>query len=170
MASRNRAASPADGTGSPSGVAGRRPGFGQRSSAARFFLFAFAFAVMGDPLSSVAYAMEAGLRSLGGRLALLLPTMVVVLAIIVLVAVNHHQLYARFPDAAHPRPRAVAHQPGGLAKTDPKIAELVGRRQQPAEPGGIVQEVRPPLFTVVKTRQLCRSFNTMPSSLASTAK
>jgi hypothetical protein len=61
-------------------------------------LLAFAFAVMGDPVSSVAYAMEAGLRSLGGRLTLLLPTMVVVLAIIVLIAVNYHQLYARFPE------------------------------------------------------------------------
>jgi hypothetical protein len=60
-------------------------------------LLAFAFAVMGDPVSSVAYAMEAGLRSLGGRLTFLLPTMLVVLAIIVLVAVNYHHLYARFP-------------------------------------------------------------------------
>lgn len=61
-------------------------------------LFAFAFAVMGDPVSSVAYAMEAGLRSLGGHLVLLLPTMAVVLAVIVLVAVNYHQLYAMFPE------------------------------------------------------------------------
>ena len=61
-------------------------------------LLAFAFAVMGDPVSSVAYAMEAGLRSLGGHLALLLPTMLVVLAVIVLVAVNYHQLYAMFPE------------------------------------------------------------------------
>ena len=61
-------------------------------------LLAFAFAVMGDPVSSVAYAMEAGLRSLGGHLALLLPTMLVVLVVIVLVAVNYHQLYAIFPE------------------------------------------------------------------------
>jgi hypothetical protein len=60
-------------------------------------LLAFAFAVMGDPVSSVAYAMEAGLRSLDGRLTFLLPTMLVVLAIIVIVAVNYHHLYARFP-------------------------------------------------------------------------
>jgi hypothetical protein len=59
--------------------------------------FAFAFAVMGDPVSSVAYAMEAGLRSLGGDLRLLLPTMLAVLMIVVLVAVNYHYLYARFP-------------------------------------------------------------------------
>lgn len=61
-------------------------------------LLAFAFAVMGDPVSSVAYAMEAGLRSLDGRLELLLPTTLVVLVIIVLVAVEYHQLYAMFPD------------------------------------------------------------------------
>jgi hypothetical protein len=98
MASRNRTASGADRTGSPGGgdrqAARLRAAFLSRP----VLLFAFAFAVMGDPVSSVAYAMEAGLRSLGGRLPLLLPTMVVVLAIIVLVAVNYHQLYARFPE------------------------------------------------------------------------
>jgi len=53
---------------------------------------------MGDPVSSVAYAIEAGLRSLGGDLALLMPTMALVLAIIALVSLNYHQLYARFPE------------------------------------------------------------------------
>jgi hypothetical protein len=43
-------------------------------------LLAFAFAVMGDPVSSVAYAVEAALRSLHGDLRLLLPTMAVVVA------------------------------------------------------------------------------------------
>jgi len=61
-------------------------------------LLAFAFAIMGDPVSSVAYAIEAGLRALGGDLALLLPTMALVLAIIVLVSLNYHHLYARFPE------------------------------------------------------------------------
>ncbi len=61
-------------------------------------LLAFAFAIMGDPVSSVAYAIEAGLRALGGDLALLLPTMALVLAIIALVSLNYHQLYARFPE------------------------------------------------------------------------
>jgi hypothetical protein len=37
--------------------------------------FAFAFAVMADPVSSVAYAIEAALRALNGHLELLLPTM-----------------------------------------------------------------------------------------------
>src|SRR3954468_15491378 len=61
-------------------------------------LVAFAFAVMGDPVSSVAYAIEAALRSLHGDLGLLLVTIGIVLAIIALVALNYHQLYARFPE------------------------------------------------------------------------
>ncbi len=61
-------------------------------------LIAFAFAVMGDPVSSVAYAIEAALRALNGNLLLLLPTMTLVLGIIALVSLNYHQLYARFPD------------------------------------------------------------------------
>ena len=60
-------------------------------------LLAFAFAVMGDPVSSVAYAIEAALRALDGRLALLLPTMAVVVGIIGLVIANYHRLLARFP-------------------------------------------------------------------------
>ncbi|MEC3975818.1 amino acid permease [Amycolatopsis sp. H20-H5] len=60
-------------------------------------LFAFAFAVMADPVSSVAYAIEAALRALHGDLALLLPTMGLVVAIVVLVIVNYHQLVARYP-------------------------------------------------------------------------
>jgi hypothetical protein len=60
-------------------------------------LFAFAFAVMADPVSSVAYAIEAALRSLGGRLDLLLVTMVVVLGIIAVVCANYDQLIRRFP-------------------------------------------------------------------------
>ncbi len=58
---------------------------------------AFAFAVMGDPVSSVAYAIEAASRALHGDLALLVPTMGLVLGIIILVSINYHQLYARFP-------------------------------------------------------------------------
>ena len=70
----------------------RRPGI------SRFLLFAFAFAVMADPVSSVAYAPEAGLRALGNDLTLLVPTMLVVLGIILLVRVNYHQLIRRFPE------------------------------------------------------------------------
>jgi hypothetical protein len=47
--------------------------------------FAFAFAVMADPVSSVAYAIEAALRALNGHLDLLLPAMGLVIGIIALV-------------------------------------------------------------------------------------
>jgi amino acid transporter len=76
-----------------------------RSSRARGVLFsrpalliAFAFAVMADPVSSVAYAIEAALRALDGDLALLLPTMALVVAVVALVITNYHQLVARFPE------------------------------------------------------------------------
>ena len=59
--------------------------------------FAFAFAVIADPVSSVAYAIEAALRALGGRLALLVPTMSLVVAIIALVTANYWRLVRRFP-------------------------------------------------------------------------
>src|SRR4051812_50210001 len=52
---------------------------------------------MADPVSSVAYAIEAALRALRGDLALLLPTMALVVGIVVLVIVNYHQLVARYP-------------------------------------------------------------------------
>lgn len=60
-------------------------------------LFGFAFAVMADPVSSVAYTIEASLRSLDGHLGLLFPTQLVVLGIIALVDVNYWQLVGRFP-------------------------------------------------------------------------
>ena len=98
MARRSCEAPGADGSGL-AGVAGRRTrGLRGAFTSGPVLLAAFAFAIMGDPVSSVAYAMEAGLRSLGGRLALLVPTVIVVLGIIVLVAVNYHYLYARFPE------------------------------------------------------------------------
>ncbi len=60
-------------------------------------LIAFAFTVMADPVSSVAYAVEAALRALGGNLSLLLPTMAVVIGIIAVVIANYHDLVGRFP-------------------------------------------------------------------------
>jgi len=60
-------------------------------------LLAFAFAVMADPVSSVAYAVEAALRALNGDLGLLVATMALVVAIIALVVVNYQQLVARYP-------------------------------------------------------------------------
>src|SRR5438034_2127232 len=59
-------------------------------------LFAFAFAVMADPVSSVAYAIEAALRALDGDLGLLLPTMALVIGIIALIVTNYHVLVGRF--------------------------------------------------------------------------
>jgi hypothetical protein len=60
--------------------------------------FAFAFAVMADPVSSVAYAIEAPLRALHGHLDLLLPTMGLVVGIIALVTLNYWQLVQAFPE------------------------------------------------------------------------
>jgi hypothetical protein len=60
-------------------------------------LLAFAFAVMADPVSSVAYAIEAALRALHGDLGLLVATMALVVGLIALVIVNYHQLVARYP-------------------------------------------------------------------------
>jgi amino acid transporter len=68
----------------------RRPG-------KRLLFFGFAFAVMADPVSSVAYAIEAALRSLHGHLSLLVPTMAIVIGIIALVALNYWQLVRTFP-------------------------------------------------------------------------
>lgn len=75
------------GSNGVSGLLHRRP----------VLLLAFAFAVMADPVSSVAYAVEAALRALHGDLALLVPTMALVLCIIALVIVNYQQLVARYP-------------------------------------------------------------------------
>lgn len=60
--------------------------------------FAFAFAVMADPVSSVAYAIEAALRALNGHLELLLPTMGMVIGLIALVTLNYWQLIRAFPE------------------------------------------------------------------------
>lgn len=58
---------------------------------------AFAFTVMADPVSSVAYAIEAAQRALDGDPASLVATMAVVVAVIVVIAVTYHQLIGRFP-------------------------------------------------------------------------
>ncbi len=60
--------------------------------------FGFAFAVMADPVSSVAYAIESALRALGGHLELLLPTMGLVVGVIALVTLNYWQLVKEFPE------------------------------------------------------------------------
>jgi len=60
-------------------------------------LVAFAFAVMADPVSSVAYAVEAALRALHGDLGLLVATMGLVVGIIALIVLNYRQIIARYP-------------------------------------------------------------------------
>lgn len=54
--------------------------------------------VMGDPVSSVAYAIQAALGALGGDLGLLLQTMGLVVAVIAVVVANYLQIVARFPE------------------------------------------------------------------------
>ncbi len=76
----------------------RRPTDHRRTHSFAALLFAFAFAVMADPVSSVAYAIEAALRALHGHLTLLLLTMALVLVIISLVRLNYDQLIRRFPE------------------------------------------------------------------------
>lgn len=64
-------------------------------------LLAFALAIMADPISSVAYAIEAALGALedrGGGLGLLLPTMGLVIAVIGVIVLNYRQVVSRFPE------------------------------------------------------------------------
>jgi hypothetical protein len=68
-----------------------------RGVARVLLLVGFAFAVMADPVSSVAYTIEASLRALHGHLGLLLMTQLIVLGIIALVDLNYWQLVGRFP-------------------------------------------------------------------------
>lgn len=59
---------------------------------------AFAFTVMADPVSSVAYAIQAALDELDGDLVDLAPTMALVVATVAIVAATYHQLIRRFPE------------------------------------------------------------------------
>lgn len=59
--------------------------------------FGFAFAVMADPVSSVAYAIEAALRALDGHLEDLFPAMAIVIGVVCLVTINYWFLVRRFP-------------------------------------------------------------------------
>jgi hypothetical protein len=87
-------------------------------------LFAFAFAVMADPVSSVSYAIEAALRALRGDIALLLPTMGLVVAIIAVVIVNYHQLVGRYPQGGG-APAAAAEAFGEASAFIPIAALIV---------------------------------------------
>src|SRR6516225_2775757 len=69
---------------------------------------AFAFTVMADPVSSVAYAIEAALRSMHGDLSSLVPTMAAVIAIIAVISATYHELIGRFPSGGG-GPEGIAH-------------------------------------------------------------
>jgi hypothetical protein len=58
---------------------------------------AFAFTVMADPVSSVAYAIEAALAELENDLSEIVLTMGLVVATIGVIAAGYHQLIGRFP-------------------------------------------------------------------------
>lgn len=58
----------------------------------------FAFTVMADPVSSIAYAIESALRHLDGNLGDLFLTMALVLGTIAVIAATYHQLIRRFPE------------------------------------------------------------------------
>lgn len=75
----------------------KTPGLSRVLRSRPLLLLAFAFAVMGDPVSSVAYAIQAALRALHGDLSLLIATMAVVVGIVAIVDINYHQLIGRFP-------------------------------------------------------------------------
>ncbi|WP_328935003.1 MULTISPECIES: amino acid permease [unclassified Streptomyces] len=83
----------------PAAAVAAAPSFAVRGRGPRrsVLFFAFAFAVIADPVSSVAYAIEAALRALHGDLALLLPTMSLVIGLVVVVTANYWQLVRRFP-------------------------------------------------------------------------
>jgi hypothetical protein len=59
---------------------------------------AFAFTVMADPVSSIAYAIESALRHLDGDLGDLFLAMGLVIATIAVIAATYHQLVRRFPE------------------------------------------------------------------------
>ena len=61
-------------------------------------LVAFAFAIMADPISSTAYAIEAALGQLNSDLSLILPTMGLVILVIAIIVANYTQLVSRFPE------------------------------------------------------------------------
>ena len=61
---------------------------------------------MADPVSSVAYAVEAALRELDGDPASLFAAMAVVVGIIFVVSLTYHQLIGRFPQGGEARKRS----------------------------------------------------------------
>jgi hypothetical protein len=58
----------------------------------------FAFTVMADPVSSIAYAIASALPKLDGNLGDLFLTMALVIGTIAVIAATYHQLIRRFPE------------------------------------------------------------------------
>src|SRR5512133_3446794 len=81
----------------PTSAAPSIPASRVRGVSRALLLVGFAFAVMADPVSSVAYTIEASLRALHGHLSLLFVTQLIVLGIIAVVDVNYWQIVGRFP-------------------------------------------------------------------------
>src|SRR3954471_9238571 len=92
----------------PPGVPGRLVGISlstkedpvmPRGLTGRGVLFiAFAFTVLADSVSSIAYAIEAALRHLDGNVEDLFLAMTLVIAPIGVIAAPYHQLIRRFPE------------------------------------------------------------------------
>src|SRR5215212_4064236 len=70
----------------------------RRPSGHAILFLAFAFTVMADPVSSIAYAIESALRHLDGNLGDLSLAMSLVIATIAVIAATYHQLIRRFPE------------------------------------------------------------------------
>jgi hypothetical protein len=78
-------------------------------------LIGFAFAVMADPVSSVAYTIEASLRSLHGHLGLLLATQLIVLAICWSTSITGSWLAGSRLAAGRRRRRRARSEPAGCS-------------------------------------------------------
>ncbi|MGV1037014.1 MAG: amino acid permease [Candidatus Nanopelagicales bacterium] len=70
---------------------------GPSRRAGLLLLVGFVFTIMADPVSSVAYAIEAATRELGGDLRLLVATITVVVAVVGFVALIYARLIKRYP-------------------------------------------------------------------------
>jgi hypothetical protein len=70
----------------------------RRLTGSGILFIAFAFTVMADPVSSIAYAIESALRHLDGNLGDLFLAMALVIATIAVIAATYHQLIRRFPE------------------------------------------------------------------------
>ncbi|SCL23320.1 hypothetical protein GA0070624_2715 [Micromonospora rhizosphaerae] len=89
---------------------------------------------MADPVSSVAYAIEAALRAPNGYLSLLLPTMCLVLGLIALVILNYGCGYGQVGPAEPPgTPEALRH-PAERKNAQP-WAEAVKRGRHVSDTG-----------------------------------